>query len=67
MWEHLQSFGREDAQGEFAEAGEDQNLYILIGGLFVLMIGLYRLSRGIPSRNEQSNGDTPVNEEWALK
>ncbi|MFK2820829.1 hypothetical protein U0L90_11935 [Flavobacteriaceae sp. LMIT009] len=47
----------------YAESGEEQNTYILIGGIFLLMIGLYRLSRGIPSRNEQSNGDTPVNEE----
>ena len=39
----------------YAEAGEDQNLYILIGGLFVLMIGLYRLSRQIPDKKHDDD------------
>ena len=47
----------------YAESGEEQNIYILIGGIFLLMIGLYRLSRGIPSRNEQSKEDTTAEEE----
>ncbi|MBT8261000.1 MAG: hypothetical protein HKO92_11865 [Flavobacteriaceae bacterium] len=34
----------------YAEADESQNLYILIGGLFILMVGLYRLSRQIPDK-----------------
>lgn len=34
----------------YAQAGEDQNVYILIGGIFLLMTGLYRLSRGISSK-----------------
>ena len=45
----------------YAEAGEDQNLYILIGGLFVLMIGLYRLSRQIPDKKQED--DSFVKEE----
>lgn len=47
----------------YAESGEEQNTYILIGGIFLLMIGLYRLSRGIPSRNQQSEEDTTIEEE----
>ena len=39
----------------YAEAGEDQNLYILIGGLFVLMIGLFRLSRQIPDKKHDDD------------
>ena len=39
----------------YAEAGEDQNLYVLIGGLFVLMIGLYRLSRQIPDKKHDDD------------
>ena len=39
----------------YAEAGEDQNLYLLIGGLFVLMIGLYRLSRQIPDKKHDDD------------
>lgn len=34
----------------YAEAGEHQNVYILITGLLILMIGLYRLSRQIPDK-----------------
>lgn len=45
----------------YAEAGEDQNLYILIGGLFVLMIGLYRLSRQIPDK--KNDDDSFIKEE----
>jgi hypothetical protein len=45
----------------YAKAEEEQNQYILIGGIVVLMIGLYRLSRGISSRNTSEN-DTETNE-----
>ncbi len=34
----------------YAEAGETQNTYVLLGGVMLLMIGLYRLSKGIPSK-----------------
>ena len=34
----------------YAEAEEQQNVYILISGLLILMIGLYRLSRQIPDK-----------------
>jgi len=34
----------------YAEAGEQQNVYILISGLLVLMIGLYRFSKQIPDK-----------------
>ena len=37
----------------YAQAEEDQNQYLLIGGIFILMIGLYRLSRGLSSRKSQ--------------
>ncbi|WP_233702495.1 hypothetical protein [Hyunsoonleella flava] len=39
----------------YAKAGEEQNQYILIAGIVVLMIGVYRIARTIPSRrdNEQ--------------
>lgn len=47
----------------YAEADEQENTYILIGGMFLLMIGLYRLSRRIPSRNESSKEDAKVEEE----
>ena len=39
----------------YAQAEENQNVYILIGGIILLMTGLYRLSRGIsdkPTKND---------------
>jgi len=36
----------------YANSSEEQNTYVLLGGIIVLMFGLYRLSRGIPSKNE---------------
>ena len=37
----------------YAQAGADQNQYILIGGIVLLMTGIYRVSRNIPSKNNQ--------------
>ncbi|MBJ6369205.1 hypothetical protein [Snuella sedimenti] len=37
----------------YANADEDQNEYILILGIVVLMLGVYRVSRTIPGRNEE--------------
>jgi disulfide bond formation protein DsbB len=34
----------------YAQAEDNQNVYILIGGIVMLMTGLYRLSRGISSK-----------------
>jgi len=45
----------------FAESGEDQNVYVLLGGIMLLMIGLYRLSRRIPSKS--INEDTSIIDE----
>ena len=35
----------------YAKVGTDQNQYILIGGIVLLMIGIYRVSKTIVSRN----------------
>ncbi|WP_223552267.1 hypothetical protein [Aestuariivivens sp. NBU2969] len=38
----------------YAKVGANQNQFILIGGIVVLMIGVYRISKSIPSkRNEE--------------
>lgn len=39
----------------YAKAGMDQNQYVLIGGIAVLMIGVYRISRNIPSKNDEDS------------
>lgn len=37
----------------YAKAGVEQNQYLLIGGIVILMVGVYRISRNIPSKNDQ--------------
>ena len=39
----------------YAQAKADQNQYILIGGIVILMLGIYNISRNIPSKNEQDD------------
>ena len=34
----------------YANAQEKQNLYLLLGGIMLLMFGIYRTSRNIPSK-----------------
>lgn len=41
----------------YAKAGEMQNQYILIGGIMVLMIGIYRISKTIPSKYSETEDD----------
>ena len=36
----------------YAKTGTSQNQYILIGGIVILMIGVYRVSKGVPNRND---------------
>lgn len=36
----------------YAKAGVEQNQYILIGGIVILMIGIYRISKTIPSKDD---------------
>lgn len=37
----------------YAQAQQEQNTYILIGGIMLLMFGIYRTSRNIPSKFEK--------------
>jgi hypothetical protein len=39
----------------YAKTGTTQNEYILIGGIVVLMTGIYRISKSIPSRNDDED------------
>lgn len=39
----------------YAKAGANQNQYILICGIVLLMIGVYRISRNIPSKRDVEN------------
>lgn len=35
----------------YAKVDANQNQYILIGGIVLLIVGIYRVSKTIPSRN----------------
>ena len=37
----------------YAQAQQEQNTYLLIGGIALLMVGVYRTSRNISSKNDQ--------------
>lgn len=34
----------------YAQAEEKQNVYLLVGGIVLLMFGIYRISRNVPSK-----------------
>mgnify|MGYP001054366180 FL=1 len=46
----------------YAQAEENQNVYILIGGIVMLMTGLYRLSRGISSKRIEDDNESVDNQ-----
>ncbi len=39
----------------YANARMDQNEYVLIGGIVMLMVGVYRISRNIQSKNDHES------------
>ena len=39
----------------YANGSKEQNQYILIGGIVLLMVGIYRLSRTIPSKRDKES------------
>jgi hypothetical protein len=47
----------------YAQAEEKQNSYILIGGIVLLMFGIYRTSRNIPSKYDKQEKETFVKSE----
>ncbi|WP_166961402.1 hypothetical protein [Yeosuana marina] len=46
-----------------AKSGTEQNEYILIGGIALLMIGIYRISKTIPSKQDADDTDDFIKEE----
>lgn len=39
----------------YAESGTNQNQYLLVAGIFILMIGVYRISRNIPNKIDKES------------
>lgn len=46
-----------------AQAEEKQNTYLLIGGIVLLMFGIYRTSRNIPSKYDNQEEESFVKSE----
>ncbi|WP_369992881.1 hypothetical protein [Winogradskyella sp.] len=47
----------------YAQAEERQNTYLLMGGILLLMFGIYRTSRNIPSKYDKQEEETFVKSE----
>lgn len=47
----------------YSKAGANQNQYVLIGGIVLLMVGVYRISRNIPSKNADEIDEGNTNNE----
>ncbi|NRB60486.1 MAG: hypothetical protein HRU50_11185 [Winogradskyella sp.] len=47
----------------YAQAEEQQDTFLLVGGIVILMFGIYRTSRNIPSKYEKQEEDSFVKSE----
>ncbi len=47
----------------YAQAQEQQNIYLLMGGIVLLMLGVYRTSRNIPSKYDKQDEETFIKTE----
>ena len=45
----------------YAKTGTEQNQYILIGGIALLMIGIYRITKTIPNKNDEDDNQENTN------
>ncbi|MBC3847792.1 hypothetical protein H8K90_15445 [Winogradskyella echinorum] len=47
----------------YAQAQKQQNTYLLMGGIVLLMLGIYRTSRNIPSKYDKQEEETFIKTE----
>ena len=47
----------------YAQADAKQNTYLLMGGIVLLMLGIYSVSRNIPSKYDTQEDDTFIKPE----
>ncbi|WP_111684242.1 hypothetical protein [Winogradskyella tangerina] len=47
----------------YAQAGAEQNTFLLISGIVLLMFGVYRTSRNIPSKYDRQEDETFIKSE----
>lgn len=47
----------------YAQAEEEQNVFILVVGIVLLMLGIYRISRTIPSKFDSESNNQDIDDE----
>ena len=47
-----------------AQAEEEQNAYLLVGGIVLLMFGIYRTSRNVPSKFDNQEEESFIKTEY---
>ena len=47
----------------YAQAEEKQNIYLLVGGIILLMFGIYRISRNVPSKFDNQKEESFIKTE----
>ena len=47
-----------------AQAEEEQNVYLLVGGIVLLMFGIYRTSRNVPSKFDNQEEESFIKTEY---
>ncbi|WP_375234957.1 hypothetical protein [Winogradskyella sp.] len=50
-----------------AQAEEEQNVYLLVGGIVLLIFGIYRTSRNVPSKFDNQEEESFIKTEYIEK
>ena len=45
----------------YAKTGTEQNQFILIGGIVLLMVGIYRITKTIPNKDDEEDNQENTN------
>jgi len=51
----------------YAQAEQEQNVYLLVGGIVLLMFGIYRTSRNVPSKFDNQEEESFIKTEYIEK
>ena len=48
----------------YAQAEQEQNVHLLVGGIVLLMFGIYRTSRNVPSKFDNQEEESFIKTEY---
>jgi len=51
----------------YAQAEQEQNVHLLVGGIVLLMFGIYRTSRNVPSKFDNQEEESFIKTEYIEK